>query len=701
MKKLISIILSVVLLVSILAVEAGATLDPIYIKTEEGADTTEIDYKETLLQYLNSKNEFKTDEEKLATMTFMYRKDGYELYADEFTGEVATKNLATGQILFTNPRDIASKNAAYSDTTKYELMSQIVVKYLDNGTDKYFYSFEQAAMNGQISVKNIKNGLRVEYTIGREDTKYLVPRLIEKNRFIENIHRPLIIAMAEKYGDMDLSMYETDADLDAAISNGTLDKAVEKALKSHADYNNLIAFYSMLKDPNIVGDRELAEMQLQYPITKKTYNGQLMAVYVCSAQTATELRQIEDKIKTFCTKYTYEELDYDHALTEYVIDDRAPALFKMALEYRLDENGVTVRLPSNGIRFNEAEYQLSEITILPWMGCGSNDNTGYTFFPDGSGALFRFEDLDHDKTHTISASIYGQDYAYHTITGTNQEIVRYPAFGVVENETVETTNEETGEVVTDTVDTGYVAIVEEGESLAKLTLKHYGAVSKYNTVQVIVNPRPKDSYVLSDAVSVGSNSSVTVISKRKYVGDYKIRYIMLTDDQVAEESGVDSYYEATWLGMATAYRDYLASPYSTGTQNLPEDQQVSLLSRLEASDVKNDIPLYIETFGAVDSVERVLSIPVNTKVSLTSFTDIQQMFDDLKDEEITNVNFKLKGYYNGGMYSAVPYQLNFEKAVGGKEGFSQLLEDAKKEGYGVYLDFDFVYSSMAATTMFD
>ena len=56
---------------------------------------------------------------------------------------------------------------------------------------------------------------------------------------------------------------------------------------------------------------------------------------------------------------------------------------------------------------------------------------------------------------------------------------------------------------------------------------------------------------------------------------------------------------------------------------------------------------------------------------------------------------------NGGMYSAVPYRLNFEKSVGGKEGFEELLKDAKEEGYGVYLDFDFVYASMAATTMFD
>ena len=678
MKKLISIILSVVLLFSILAVEASAALDPILMKDADGNEIEgEIDYQATLLQYLNSKYEFKTDEAKLATMTLMYEKDGYQLWADEFTGEVATKNLKTGQILFTNPRDIASKSAAYSDTTRYELMSQIVVKYVDNGTDKYFYSFEQAAMNGQITVKNIKNGLRVEYTIGREDTKYLVPRLIEKERFETQIHDVLLQAVMEKFG------------------------IEEDAAKEKFDYRKLMAYYSMLKDPNNVGDRELAEMQQQYPITKKNYNGQLMAVYVCSAQTATELREIEDKIKTFCPKYTYEELDFDHALTEYVMDDRAPALFKMALEYRLDENGVTVRLPANGIRFNEAEYQLSEITVLPWIGAGSNENTGYTFFPDGSGAIFRFEDLNNGKTHTITSPIYGSDYAYHTLTGTNQEIVRYPVFGVVENKVIETKNEETKETTTDVVDTGFVAIIEDGESLAKLTLKHYGAVSKYNSVQVTVNPRPKDSYVLSDAVSVGSNSSVTVISKRKYVGDYKIRYIMLTDDELAAESKLDSYYETTWLGMATAYRDYLASPYSTKTQNLPKDQQTSILSRLEASDVKNDIPLYIETFGSVDTIERVLSIPVKSKVALTSFDDVQKMFDDLQKEGITNVNFKLKGYYNGGMNSGVPYRLDFEKSVGGKAGFEKLIADAKKEGYGVYLDFDFVYASMSATKMFD
>ena len=507
MKKLISVILSVVLLFSILAVEASAALPPIREKDAGGNTLSTIDYKATVLQYLSDANLFATEEAKLATMTLMYEKDGYQLYADEFTGEVATKDLATGQILFTNPYDIASSTAAHSDQTKYELMSQIVVKYVDNGTEKYFYSFEQAAMNGQITVKNIRDGLRVEYTIGREDTKFLVPRLIEIERFDTLIRQLVLQGVMEKYG-----LGETEA-------------------MNKIDYRKIMAYYDVCKDPNNVSsDRELAEMQASFPITKKSYKGQLMAVRVCSATTAAELREVETIIKTYCPQYTYEQLEYDHTLTEYSKNDRAPALFKMALEYRLDENGVSVRLPANGIRFNEAEYQLSDINILPWMGCGSNENTGYTFFPDGSGAIFRFEDLNDGLTHQLSAAIYGQDYAYHTVVGTHEEIIRYPVFGLVENkEKPKSTTPDTSDPTDKTNDRGYVAIIEEGEALAKLNLKHYGAQSKYNTVQVLVNPRPKDTYILSDAISVGSNNSVTVISKRKYVGDYKIRYIMLSD----------------------------------------------------------------------------------------------------------------------------------------------------------------------------
>ncbi len=720
--------MAVVLLVGTLAIEASAALKPIYQEDDSGAVTEIIDYAATVKQYLNSEHEFKTDAEKLATMTLKYEKNGYQLWADEFTGEVATVNVATGQVLFTNPRDIASKNATHSskaDSIKYELMSQIIVKYLDNKATKTFNSFEQAAMNGQIDVKTIKNGLRVEYTIGREDTKYLVPRLIEKTRFEENILKPIATEVAPTYG---VTPEEVMAE--------------EKAV--YFEFFKVKSYY-LLKDPNApdISDTDLQVMQNQFEITKKSYNGQLMAVYVCDPNiTPAQLREVETRIKTYCPQYTYEQLDYDHELTEYVKDDRAPALFKMALEYRLDDFGLTVRLPANGIRFNEAEYQLKDITILPWMGAGSTDNTGYTFFPDGSGAIFRFEDNNENRDLRVEGTIYGQDFAYHTVTGTHQEVIRYPVFGIVQNRVLsdlelgleveddETTGEDTdtpeGEEGTEpdtdtdaepdaepedkveltkeqkTLSTGFVAILEEGDALAKIELMHYNAYCKYNSVRVSVNPRPSDKYVLADAVSVGGNDEVTIISKRKYVGDYKIRYIMLTDDEVALENNIPDYYEASWLGMATAYRDYLTSPYSTGTQNLPEDQQVSVLNALTAEDVKEDIPLYIETFGSMQTIKKVLSIPVNAKVALTSFDNVQEMYRKLSEEAgIDNVNFKLTGYYNGGMYSSVPYKLKFEKSVGGKKGFEELLEDAKAKNYGVYLDFDFVYSTSSATKMFD
>ena len=74
-----------------------------------------------------------------------------------------------------------------SDSVKKQLLSQIVVKYKDNDTEKFMYSFEEAASRGQIKFKNIKNGIRVEYTIGREENRMLVPKRILKERFEENI----------------------------------------------------------------------------------------------------------------------------------------------------------------------------------------------------------------------------------------------------------------------------------------------------------------------------------------------------------------------------------------------------------------------------------------------------------------------------------------------------------------------------------
>ncbi len=645
---------------------------------------------------------FNSAEEKLATMQLKVQRGVYQIWVDPYSGEVANKNTQTGQILFTNPYDIGAAGSAGSEATKNELLSQVVLKYTDNNAEKFFYSYTDAALNDQIKVKNIKNGIRVEYTLGREQTKYLVPRMISKERFEEAILN--IIKESVPGGEYSF------------------------------EYRKVLSYYD-LKDPaEEKSDRARAQLYTDYPITRE------MAVYVCPNITPKELLYTETVIKTYCPLYTYEELDKDHDQTKYVDESENPPVFKLALEYTLDELGMSVRLPANGITYDENNFQLTNLTVLPYMGAGSNPNTGYTFFPDGSGALFRFEDLT-GATTAITGKVYGPDYAYQTITGSNQEVVRYPVFGIVENwsglkvvtkpidaeDTTESSADDSAtesgddssvgvleedlapeETPTDDItssdettpeepqietylqevseDRGFVAIIEEGDALAEISTYHAGKLSKYNTVKMQFYPRPKDSYNLASAISVGSNTTWTVVSSRKYVGNYKIRYIMLTDTAIAEEKGIENYFDCSWMGMAKAYQSYLTSDYGG-----------NVLKRLTSEDVDNDIPLYIETFGAIETVEKILSIPVNTMVPLTTFDDIKTIYKDLYSVGIDNIKFKLTGFANGGMNYRMPYRLKFEKAVGGKNGFEDLLAyvDSVNETDGsnveIFPDFDFVY----------
>lgn len=652
---------------------------------EEGEESSEDNYTSKV---------YATPQEKLATMELKLTKGNYQLYVDDFSGEVATVNTVTGEILFTNPYDVGASTG--SESTKQQILSQIVVRYTDNDTEKYFYSYEMAALRDQIVVKNIKNGIRVEYTIGREQAKLLLPRLISKERFEEAILAP----MAEN------------------MIGGT----------SAFMYGKFDAYY-MLKDlDELTSERAKQELIASFPIVQK------MPVYVFDPDASdAEKTLCEELIKTYCPDYTYEDLDADHALTEYVSEEENPPLFKMALEYTLDDKGMSVRLPANGIRFNESLYQLSYISVLPYMGAGNSEYTGYNFYPDGSGTLFSFEDLDLTTTTTVSGKVYGTDFAYHEISGTYQQTIRYPVFGVVEdtvfynytdydsdtdeqnvytingaivNKINEAREQETtselssmessygptyGSIVSSSsmqvekVESkrGYMAVIEEGDALAEISTYHAGSLSDYNTMQMQFNPRPRDSYNVADSISVGTNSTWTVVSSRKYVGSYKIRYIMLSEyDEEAEAQGVKTY-DASWFGMAVAYRDYLTDE--------------GILSPLTSDEIIEDIPLYIETFGTIETLQKVMSIPVSVMTPLTTFDDIKKMYEDMNEGGIKNVNFKLTGYANGGLYETVPYKFDIEKAVEGDLDFQVLLNYAaemsaeENSNLGIFPDFDFNY----------
>ena len=599
--------------------------------TEEEEEETTTTTKTSVLSEDYETKKYSTNEDKLATMELVYSDFGYDLYYQKETGEVQIVNTATGQYLSTNPYDVAdTKNKA---TEREMLLSQIIVNYNDNGEDKAMNSYASAAELSQIKMSKIRGGIRVEYTIGQGTTKRTLPMMIEKERFEQFVLAPL----AES-GETDM-------------------------------YNRFKSYY-LLKDASdpYLSENERQTLYNTLPITRQ------MAVYVIDPTVANverELKMFENFILTY-TSYTYDDVLYDHDLTGYTGSTKNPAVFRMALEYYVTEDGLEVRLPARGIRYDAKQYSLTSIKVLPYMGAYNQAEKGYVVIPDGSGTLVRFEDTSADIATTITNRLYGEDYSFYSQKSiANMENWILPIYGMVEETAVvsyEYEAQEDGSVqsveVVNYDPKGFLAIVTEGDSLTEITTASGGILNKYFATSINVYPRPKDTYPL-DGISVsGLTATWTVETDKKYTGNYRIKYIMMDGE------------EANYVNMAALYRNYL------------EKNGV-----LEKKDNEEDIELYIETFGSIDSTQRVLGVPVNVKKPLTTFDDAKTIIEDMEKDGITNLSIKYTGWANGGLAATAPTKAKVEKTLGGKNGLKELVKFANDKGVKIFPDYDFVYIS--------
>ncbi len=599
-----------------------------------------VSVKEQLELY--SETTYDSPEARLAAMTKYFDNGEYSLYCDERLGVVAYKKNATGEILFTNPWDM-KKESNPEDATRSPMKSQIILQYEDSQKNiATLNSFEDAVLKEQIAVTPIQNGVRVEYAIGEISARLLVPMRIERKTFEEKILKPL---------EENLPNFE---------------------------YNKFWVYFS-LKQQGGIG------IATAYPVTEE--KGIDIYVFNGDPENTKVLRELEAKILEYCPDYSFAQMDEDYELVDYEYKATSPAVFRMALEYTIGANGLSVCMPANGLRYDESSYRVTDLQILPYMGASYKGNptrevkpatgsegtgtpaeppvveyfdngttyTGYSFLPDGSGALYELTAISQRITR-----VYGNDYALFSVVGAHTTPMRMPVFGQVEIATDKDGN---------SASRGYLAIIEEGETLASIALNHVKGQDYASVVPSFIT-RQSDT----------SKSDWAVYASRRYTDDYKLCYIILSDDGAAQAAGLNKYYECSWMGMACAYRDYL-------------DGQDNGFERLGENDVSASIPLYIETFGCMDTVKKIMSVPVTVSVALTSFEDIETMYEYLLGQSVSNVNFKLTGYANGGIFSEVPYKLKWEGSVGGKSGFKDLLEYAAAHPeLGIFPDFDFAYT---------
>ena len=661
----------------------------------------------------------------------------YSIYVNRYTGVMYYINNTTGDMLISN-----SYNFNGYKGSAEQLTSQITVNYTtlaDTKNPVPMHSSKWAAKYNQITVTKIKNGLRVSYAIGDTATRCLLPVMIESHEFEDDILKPMFDLLKEKMNDhfgekYVLDYFEDYYDEESVYSERTLHR--KSLTKFETDFKSKVSAYKsantsmdvveMLNHVKAVEDVKKAIYSVYGAYTAHnpthegyTYTDQTpevvkegMIVYKVTDTSYSMMSTFAKSLVSYCSSYTFEKMYEDEAECKYEHPYESKPVFRCALEYTFNEDGsLSVRLPSNSIVYDETEYILHSITPLQYFGAANFYNDGYVFIPDGSGSIIEFEDFrGSNLAMSSSLNFYGTDFCYSEVTGAHQQPLTMPVYGIVSS---------TGKLG-DTSSLGYFAVLEEGSAMASMNVNYKASTFPEGSVYTTFSPYPADTIDLSDTISVGGVDSYMMVAKSKYTGSYVTRYVMLTDS------------DATYIGMANYYRDYLVD---NGT-----------LKALE--NTGSDLPLYLEALGSIEVVEKILTFPINVSKAITSFEDIVTIYNDLgnakakmeskaaeydalaeaeddnknlkqyykdtadnyrrlaKDvvQNIDDINFKLTGFSNGGLYFTYPTRVRWERVLGGKRGFKNLLKVAKEKTgsdttFGVYPDFDFQYVNN--TELFD
>lgn len=343
--------------------------------------------------------------------------------------------------------------------------------------------------------------------------------------------------------------------------------------------------------------------------------------------------------------YTKEDMGKDHEENGFVAEDNKP-WFTIPLTYRLDGESLIVSVDPSMITYNEDGYYLVDVEILEYFGAAGKQEEGYIFVPDGSGALIY---LNNGKTNSASYSgkVYGQDLTTNAISNKKLEIddslgIKIPVFGLKSE------------------DRAWLAIVEQGDAYADINAEIAGRTNSYNNVYAGF------SYLSYGAISMGDMigaNSFQMYSEPKFTESYQIRYSFL--------SGA----EADYSGMASYYRDYLVEH-----------------GILHKTEVKEELPFYIEFIGAIDKVKSIFGIKYNSIEALTTYAQALEIIEELESVGISNMKVQYSGWMKGGIESLAPIKAKKNSNLENDGmGLNEYIKIMGEKGFPLYFGVDLQY----------
>jgi len=353
-----------------------------------------------------------------------------------------------------------------------------------------------------------------------------------------------------------------------------------------------------------------------------------------------ELRRIETYMNSI--GYNIEDRFSDHEFVGFEDEAGRQPFFSLNIEYKLENDGLIVNIPYDGI-FTSEGLNIENITLLKYFNSEYSRNDGYAFVPDGSGAIINMKRIIHSSIPEYNRELYGSNNA---ILRTDKFAYLYnnylPVFGLTNDKSAMLAIIESGHTSSSIRASAPRSEIDLGFVCAAFKLLEYSKVSLDASPESIVNLYPEFS-----------NQE-----------DLSVKYIFLGKDR-------NTYYD-----LADRYREELIRN-NVFQKNTGTDEQV---------------PLVVNTVGAIDDTEPLLGVPRTVIKNLTSFDQAIEIVEDLKQNSSNNsIVLKYSGWYKGGINSILNESVNPERKIGGRTGFENLIRYSHENEIKFFPDVDFQY----------
>ncbi len=307
--------------------------------------------------------------------------------------------------------------------------------------------------------------------------------------------------------------------------------------------------------------------------------------------------------------------------------------FFIPLEVHLRDDGVELSLMTGEIRETNEKYRLTRVAVAPYFGAADAAAEGYLFVPDGSGALIELN-RGNGYVEDYSQYVYGRDAATTRLeAGEVTKDVRMPVFGL----------KDSGH--------GFLGIITEGEARATINAAVNGKRCSYNNVYAEFIYRDYDMVLVEK-----KNQTVRIFEQTPVkAAQMSVRYTFL--------EGAD----ATYTGMAAAYRDYL------------------LEQGLKPKTTAGEAPLVVELLGGVMAKEYILGFPITRVVPLTSYDNAAAILTELGENGVDQLLIDYQYWNKDGTGSAIQTELKAEGRLGGQGKLERFKELCASTGSDLFL----------------